>query len=111
MGAVSNPIRLSEALSELIAVKGLAQIKGFEQLQAIWNETSGHKIASETKVLKFRRGVLLVGVSSAPLLSELVGFHKTSLLNSLQKNHLGLEIYDLKFRLVSSIAGQRHKDS
>ena len=106
MGTASGPVHLSEALSDLIALKGLAQFRGLEQLQAIWNELAGEKIASQTRILKCRQGVLLVGVTNAPLLSELAGFHKGALLNGLQRRRSDIEIRDLKFRLVSGAGTQ-----
>ena len=103
MSAASNPMHLSRAVSELIALKGLARVQGEAQLETIWRDLAGPKFAGRTKVLGIRRGVLQIGVGSAPLLSELVSFHQRALLRCLHERHPHLGIRDLRFRLRSEI--------
>lgn len=99
MGALPDPTHLSTAISELIAVRGLARVRGDEQLKSAWKEVAGPAIAGKTRVLNLRRGVLQIGVAHAALLSELVSFHKAALLRTLKQQHTDLKIRDLKFRL------------
>ena len=103
MGSAVGPQHLSQALSELIALKGLARVRGVAQLERIWNELAGTKIAGNTKVLGIKRGILQIGVTNAALLEEIVSFHKTSLLQSLRERHSDLRIRDLKFTLKSKL--------
>ena len=95
----SDPRHLSGALSELIALKGLARVRGDTQLAAVWKEVAGSEIASGTHVCGIRRGVLHIDVGNAALMAELAGFHKQSLLARLRTQHADLRIRDLKFRL------------
>src|SRR5262249_33533841 len=95
----AGPRRLSDALSELVLVRGLARVRGDGQLSAVWKAVAGARIAADTRPLDIRRGVLRVAVTNAPLLSELVGFHRVSLLELLTKDHPDLKINALKFIL------------
>ncbi|MGH7200964.1 MAG: DciA family protein [Planctomycetaceae bacterium] len=96
-----GPQHLGKALSDLIALRGIGRIRGNAQLAGIWREVAGERIAAATKVLGIKRSVLQIQVSNAPLLSELVSFHKSSLLARLQEQHADLKIRGLKFRLQS----------
>ncbi|MCH7988227.1 MAG: DUF721 domain-containing protein [Planctomycetes bacterium] len=101
MAAAYRPPHLSNALSELIALRGWARKRGDAQLEAIWRDVAGPIVASQTKVQRINRGVLHVNVSNSTLLSELAMFHKSSLLKDLQEKHPDLNINNLKFRLQS----------
>ena len=100
---MSGPERLAQALSRLIALRGLARVRGESQLQETWSAVAGEPIASHTRVLEIRRGVLHVAVANAPMLSELVSFHKLVLLGKLQTDHGDLKIHDLKFKLKTDV--------
>lgn len=95
----SDPQPLSQAVADLIALRGLARVRGDEQIQSVWSEIAGERIATRTKVLGIKAGVLSIGVNNSALLNELASFHKMSLLKNLQKQHSELKIGDLKFRL------------
>ena len=101
MAAAYRPPHLSNALSELITLRGWARKRGDAQLEAVWRDVAGSVVASQTKVQGIKRGVLQVSVSNSPLLSELAMFHKCSLLKALQEKHPNLNIHNLKFRLQS----------
>ena len=109
-GPGRGPQPLSQALSELITLRGYARVMGNAQLQAAWTDVAGPQIASQTRASAIKRGVLQVGVAHAPLLAELVSFHKATLLKGLQANHADLKIRDLKFKLDSDV-GRSHKKS
>jgi len=101
----SDPRHLSSALSELIALKGLARVRGETQLAAVWSQAAGPEIAVGTQVRCIRRGVLHIDVTNAALMGELAGFHKQSLLATLREQHADLRIRDLKFRLRGKSIG------
>lgn len=103
MGGLPDPNRLSDVLSELIALRGLARSGSDGQLQAVWNEIAGPGIASQTRPQTVKRGILHVAVSNAALLNELVSFHKRSLLAALKERQPQLKIRELKFRLKSDM--------
>lgn len=106
MAAGTGPQRLSLALSELIALRGYARVRGDADLQAAWAEAAGNTIARQTRALAIRRGVLHVAVDHAPLLSELAGFYRQSLVEKLREQHANLKIRDLKFKLDSGIVAR-----
>jgi predicted nucleic acid-binding Zn ribbon protein len=106
MGAGSGPQRLSLALSELIAMRGYARVRGDAQLQSAWADAAGATIARQTRALAIRNGVLHIAVDHAPLLSELAGFYRQILLEKIRERNAGLKIRDLKFKLDSGIAAR-----
>src|SRR5205807_1392985 len=99
-----GPQRLSLALNELIAFRGYAQVRGDAQLQSAWCDAAGSTIARQTRAVAIRRGVLHVSVAHAPLLSELAGYYRHTILEKLIELHAHLKVRDLKFKLDSSIA-------
>ena len=99
MSHAPGPQQLSDLLSQLIALRGLACVRGNEELQLIWTRVAGDKLSRHTKVLGVKRGVLHIAVRNAPLLAELTTFHKRSLLEALQKDEGSRRICDLRFRL------------
>jgi hypothetical protein len=106
MGVRSGPSHISQALSELFALRGYAREQGSVQLQEVWNTIAGQNVAQQTRVMGINRGVLQVGVGNASLLGELAGFHRSDLLQQLQQRHPELRLRDLKFRLKSDIDGR-----
>ena len=102
MPAARGPQRLGDALSELVALKGLARSGAAEQLSQAWQEVAGKRIASETRVVAVKNRSLEIEVASAALMYELDSFHKSSLLEALGE-HRGLKINRLKFRLKGSL--------
>jgi len=107
MGRGPGPQRLALALSELIAQRGYARVRGDAQLQSAWAEASGPMIARQTRAVAIRRGVLHVAVAHAPLLSELAGYYRQALLEKLQEKHADLRIRDVKFKLDSGVVPSR----
>jgi len=106
MTNVPGPQPLSRALSELIALRGYARVQGAAQLQAAWADAAGATIARQTRAVAIRRGVLFVSVGHAPLLSELAGFYKQSLVEKLRELHGDLNIRDIKFKLDSGVGAR-----
>lgn len=104
MSAASEPVHLSKALSELISVRGLARVRGDEQLREIWNRMAGESISAQTKVMGIRNGILQIGVANSAMLGELVSYHRHALLRCLQQDHAYLRIRELKFRLKGNLA-------
>ena len=102
MRSARGPQRLGDALSELVALKGLARSGAAEQLSTAWKQIAGDRIASETRVVSVKNRSLEIEVASAALMYELDSFHKPSLLEALREQP-GLEINRLKFRLKGSL--------
>lgn len=102
MPAARGPQRLGEALSELVALKGLVRNGASEQLSKAWHQVAGERIGAETRVVGVRNRSLEIEVGNAALLYELDSFHKSGLLKAM-KQQRGLSISGLKFRLKGSL--------
>jgi hypothetical protein len=98
------PDRLSQAVTDLIALRGWARIRGNAQLAEAWKSVAGASVASGTKVVGFRRGVLQVAVGNSPLLCELSAYHKLNLLAAFNRDHPDLKIRDLKFVMRGNLS-------
>ena len=94
---------LSQILSELVARRGFARLRGQEELERVWRlaieEAVGISLAASTRVGCVRRGVLEVQVENSVLLQELAGFHKHRLVQWLRDNVTSEQIRDIRFRL------------
>ena len=101
-GTRREPQPLAKALSELIAMRGFARVRGKTQLSDIWREVAGEHIAEFTKPIEVKRGVLHIAVSNSAMLGELVSFHQMNLLAELTSKHADLKIKSLKFKLRTS---------
>lgn len=97
-----GPRPVSEALSELISLRGIARFQGNSELNSIWKKVAGEKFADQTRVLGLKRGILQIGVTNAPTLSEMASFHKTSYLKIFRKEYSDLKIRDIRFLLRTS---------
>ena len=102
-GRGQAPERLSQAVTELIALRGWAQVQGHARLNEAWKTAAGDSIAAATRVLGLRRSVLQVAVGNSPLLSELAAYHKPSLLAALSRECPELKVRDLKFVLKGNL--------
>jgi predicted nucleic acid-binding Zn ribbon protein len=94
---------ISNSLSELIALRGIARVQGHARLVAAWQAVAGPQVAAGTRILGIRRGVLQVAVANAPLMGELAAFRKVSLLEDLSQDFADLKIRDLKFVLKGDL--------
>jgi len=99
MSEYDEPLRLSSALTELIALRGFARVEENRQYRKAWAAVAREEWMSRTKVSRMLRGQLIIEVDNAPLLSELTGFHGAGMLQRLQTEYAELKIKGLKFRL------------
>lgn len=99
--AEQGPRPLSELLSQVVALRGLARFQGDAQLQEIWSAVAGPQFAASTRAIAIKRNVLQIAVRNAPLLSELVAFHQHLFKATLREKYPHLKIRDLKFVLQS----------
>ena len=103
--SVSMPGTLGAALSEFIALKGLASPRSDARLAQMWAEVAGERIAERTRVMGINRGVLQVAVVSSAMLNELASFHRDRLIEELRAREPRLKLRDIKFRLRGDLAG------
>jgi hypothetical protein len=94
-----DPVPLSVALSELIALRGFARIRSDNELEVAWKTVAGAELAGQTRPVQVSRGTLTVSVENPPLLNELVSFQGPELLQRLKQQYPHLKIQKLKFKL------------
>lgn len=99
--AIPSATPVSQVLSELIAMKGLARVQGDQRLKQAWEQAAGKKIAGQTSILGIKNRIVQIGVDNSALLNELNSFHKLSLLQKLQQEYGKQNVRDMRFRLKS----------
>ena len=99
-----DPLPLSAAIAELIALRGFARRQADTELQEVWAAATGNEWAKATRPRQIVRGVLYVDVTSSALLSELSAFHGPELTRKLQQAAPHLKIKSIKFRLGAGAA-------
>lgn len=97
-----DPLPLSVALSELIALRGFARVHSNNDLETAWKKVAGSELAAQTRPTLVSRGTLTVAVENAPLLSELASFQGPELLQKLKQEFPHLKIKNLKFKLTGT---------
>ena len=97
--AARDPLPLSVALSELIAIRGFARVRSDSELEAAWKQVAGPDLSAQTRPVRVSRGTLTVSVENAPLLSELASFQGPELLQLIKQRYPHLKIQTLKFKL------------
>lgn len=100
---MSDPERLSAAISEYITRRGFARVQGSSQLTSVWNQVAGERISASTRVQGLSRGTLEIVVNNSALLNELVSFHRAELLTKMQAEYPDHKISELKFKLKSDM--------
>jgi len=94
-----DPLPLSVALSELIAIRGFARVRSDSELESAWKQVAGPDVAAQSRPLRISRGTLTVSVENAPLLNELAAFTGSDILQRLKQHSPHLKIQTLKFKL------------
>ena len=98
------PDRLSQAVTDLIALRGWARVAGTHSSPKLGNGSRERRLPAATRVVGIRRGVLQVAVGNSPLLSELAAYHKGTLLEAFSRDHPELKIRDLKFVMRGNLS-------
>jgi len=91
--------RVGDILKRVLKDAGLDRPEQHGEIAEAWRDVAGPDVAAETVVLSFRKGVLTIQVSSAPLLSELTTYQREELLAGLRVRLAGTFIDQLRFRL------------
>lgn len=94
-----GPRPLGEAISQLIAERGLAGSSGIATLNELWKEIVGDDIGNRSQVTGIRNGTLEIGVRSSSLLNELAGFYSQEFLKLIQADDRGRTVKGIRFRL------------
>ncbi len=97
-----DPQLLSNAIAELIALRGFARSRAESELESTWKSVAGEAWSATTRPLKIARGVLYVEVLAAAVLGELAAFHGPELTKAMQSRAPHLRIKSIKFRLAGT---------
>ena len=89
---------MGQAISQLLARTGYAQIQTAATCEAAWREAVGPKLAANTRAGSVKRGVLEVLVSNSSVLQELA-FLKTKAVKTLKQLVPEQQIRDVRFRV------------
>jgi predicted nucleic acid-binding Zn ribbon protein len=89
---------MGQAISQLLARTGYAQIQTAATCEAAWREAVGAKLAASTRPGLVKRGVLEVLVSNSAVLQEL-SFLKTKAVKALKQLVPDQQIRDVRFRV------------
>lgn len=92
-----KPAQLGQLLQNIVRKKGLAEQSSGRELEDLWKQTVGDRIASKSHVRKLRSGVLEVGVTNGAILEELTCYLHGELLTAMQEQHPEPKIQSLKF--------------
>jgi hypothetical protein len=93
-----GPERIADILSQLMASRGFARVRGSEDYQSAWNEAAGPLGAQYSRVGQLKRGALEIVVTNSALIQEF-NFQKSGILATLNRLLPDHNIKDLRFRL------------
>ena len=91
---------VGKILKRVLKEHGLDRRSEMTGIESAWRDVAGPDLAAETSVLSFRKGVLMIGVASAPLHSELTTYQREELLTALRARIEEPYVQDLGFRLL-----------
>jgi hypothetical protein len=89
---------MGQAISQLLARTGYAQVQTAATCEAAWREAVGPKLAAGTRAGSVKRGVLEVLVSNSTVLQELA-FVKAKAVRTLKQLVPEQQIRDVRFRV------------
>lgn len=92
------PKSVGDAISQLLARKGYAQIQTAAGCTAAWQAAVGAKLAAHTRPGNVKRGVLEVLVRNSAVLQELA-FVKAKVIKQLKLSIPEQQIRDVRFRV------------
>lgn len=95
---MAKPVRLGEALAELILRRGYAREQSQADLTTAWQTAAGEMLGRFTRVGQNKRGVVEVIVANSAIVQELT-FRKSELIATLVEQLPQEKIRDLKFRV------------
>ena len=91
-----KPKQVRDLLNHIVASRGLAAVESSSQLQRIWDDAVGVKLANQTLVGALKRGTLEIVVANSSLMQQL-SFKKRELLKQIKAS--APEIKSLRFRI------------
>lgn len=95
-----EPQAIGSIVSGLLARRGYGQMAAADELEAVWTELAGAKLAGQTQLGKVQRGVLAVAASSSAVVQELT-FQKARLVAELGRRLPQAKIRDIRIRVAA----------
>ena len=92
-----KPVQLGQLLSNLVRKRGLAEKSSHLELEQIWKQAAGERVAAKSYVRRLKSGVLEIAVSNGAILEELTCYLQHELLIAIQQRHSEFQITSLKF--------------
>jgi predicted nucleic acid-binding Zn ribbon protein len=93
-----RPKKIVDVLAELIAKRGYTRFQANEQLETVWRQASGLRLAEYSRPLGVRGGSLDVLVANSTVMQEL-NFQRKQILGELQRQLPDAQIRKIKFRV------------
>lgn len=94
----AGPRRVADAVNELLARRGYADVQSAASHADIWRAAAGSPLGEHSAAGKIRRGVLEVFARNSAIVQELT-FRRKQLLADLARLGPDRKIRDLKFRV------------
>ena len=79
-----RPLRLGQLVAGVVRRRGVAERSATEELNSIWSQMVGERIAGKSSVRRLRAGVLEIGVCNGAVLEELNSYLRHDLLRELR---------------------------
>ena len=96
-----RPAQLGHLLADIVRRRGVAEKTATRELNTLWSQVAGDRVARHSFVRKLRNGVLEIGVKNGTVLEELSSYLKHDLLQAIQNSHADRGIRSLKFVRVA----------
>ena len=92
-----NAKSIKDILLDYLEVNTLVEINNSINLEQTWKTIVGKAIAKNTKIIKFKKGILTIKTSNPIWRNELF-LQKTELINKINKTELKFNITEIIFR-------------
>jgi predicted nucleic acid-binding Zn ribbon protein len=90
---------LREALGLYLRTSGLNVLLKNQDVYNAWQKVVGPEIASQTRIVGFKRGALTAEVASSGLYAELKTYYLDDLVGAIQKEMKNKKVRKIKLRL------------
>jgi hypothetical protein len=96
----SDPEPIDRILTRVLEEAGLTHPEQHVELARAWREVAGPGVRDLTRVVSFRKGIVTIGVESAPLFQELTTYRSDEYSKALRERLGAVRLDELRFRLV-----------
>ena len=97
---IPPPRKMADVLGGLMARQGYARVLATSNLESVWRQAAGERLAGHSRPGVVKRGVLEVLVRSSAVLQDLT-FAKAKIVKQLIEQCPSEKIRDVKFRVAA----------